>query len=526
MENVRSGAQQTGATRQLLSLNPNTGERLGSVPISSHADVITAMQRARAAQPAWASLRLKQRMQVMQRVQERLVDHAAEIATLVSQEMGKSEVDSLLGDVLLSLNTLSGYLKLAPEALRTQRLRHGLLHFTKRSYLVREPVGVVGVVSPFNFPVLTSGQAIFAALIAGNAVVHKPSEFTPLTALRIRALCVNAGLPEDLFQVVIGDGKTGKQLIHAGVDHIAFVGGSVTGRKIAAAAGRQLIPTTLELGGANAMIVLDDAPLGRAADAALSYAFAANGEMCGAINCVYVTDAIAAAFEAQLVARSKKWRTSNDTRPGGGDVTALLNFAALERIEQYVQEAEAAGARVLFGGQRLANVDAPVYLPTLVADATPDMRIVQEETFGPLLSVLPIAHEREAVTMINDSPFGLTASVWTRDGRRAWQVARQLQVATVAVNDHLWPFFAVDVPWGGIKASGMGRTGGFHGLQAMTYAKVISYDRLNLPREVYWYPRPVWLYSVLLLLISLLYSQQPRKRLRALWQLITRHARG
>lgn len=508
------------APHRLLSCNPNTGRVLGSVPVCDEAEVRAAVVRARAAQPAWAATPLRQRITQMQQIQESLVDHAAEITTLVSQEMGKSETDTLIGDVLLLLNNLAAYIKLAPEALRTRRLPHSLLHITKRTYVVREPVGVVAIISPFNFPVLLSLQSAFAALIAGNAVVHKPSEFAPLTALHIQALLYAAGLGHDLFQVVTGGGETGWQLVHAGVDYISFVGASKTGRQVAAAAGEQLIPATLELGGNNAMIVLEDAPLVRAADGALAYAFAANGQICGSISRLYVHETIAPAFINQLAARLSQWTTSTDVRPGGGEVTALVSEEAVTRVEQQVQAAVAAGARVLAGGRRCGNTTAPLFPPTILLDTTPAMSIMQEETFGPVLCVMRVAHEQEAVSLLNDSAYGLTASIWTRDNGRAWEIARQLQVATVAINDHLWPFFAPDVPWGGIKASGLGRVGGRAGLQAMTYSKVISYDRLSLAREFYWYPRPGWLYFVLLLLIPLLFSQQPRKRLNALRDLL------
>jgi acyl-CoA reductase-like NAD-dependent aldehyde dehydrogenase len=506
---------------QLLSLNPNTGELLGSVPIFDEHAVRTAVARARSAQPAWAARSLQERIRIMQLIQETLVDHVAEIATLVSLEMGKTETDSLIGDALLVLTSLTGYLNQAPGALRTKRQRQGLLHSTKRTYIVREPLGVVAVISPFNFPVLLSLQSAFAALIAGNAVVHKPSEYAPLTALRIREFLLAAGLPPDLFQVVTGAGDTGNALVHAAVDHISFIGSSAMGRKVAAAAGEQLIPATLELGGNNAMIVLDDAPLPRAVHGALAWAYGANGQMCGAVSCLYVHKAIATSFIEQLQTQLAGWDVSTNIQPEGADVTALLSEEALARVENHVQEAVTAGAQVLCGGKRQEGEDAPLFPPTILINTTPNMSIMREETFGPVLCVMEVKDDAEAVALVNDSPYGLTASVWTRNNDRAWTVARNLNVATVAVNDHLWPFFAPEVPWGGIKASGLGRVGGAEGLQTMTYQKVISYDRLNLPREIYWFPRPKWLYFALLMLIPLLYSRRPRKRLKALFDLIT-----
>ncbi len=508
-------------SKQLFSFNPNTGELVGSVAISGKEEVTTAVARARDAQAGWAARTLKARIKVMRQIQEALVDHAAEISTQVSQEMGKCETDTFMGDALIVLTSLTGYLKLAPTVLRTRPSRSGLLHINKRTQIVREPLGVIAIISPFNFPVLLSLQSAFAALIAGNAVVHKPSEYAPLTALKIQELFRNAGLPRDLFQVVTGAGETGWELVHAGVDHISFVGSSKTGRKVAAAAGEQLIPATLELGGKNGMIVLNDAPLSRAVDGALTYAFVANGQTCTAINRIYVQKAIAAEFTSLLQERVAKWTVSTNVRANHGDITALINEESALHVEGQVNEAVAEGARILCGGKRLEGCDAAVYLPTILVDVTAEMRVVREETFGPVLSVMEIADVKEAIKQVNNSPYGLTASVWTRDNDLAWMIARKLKVATVAVNDHMWPFFAPEVPWGGIKASGLGRVGGAEGLQSMTYQKVISFDRFNLPRELYWYPRPKWLYFALLLLVPILYSRKPEKRARALIELIT-----
>ena len=510
---------------RLLSFNPNSGEKLGEVAICNADEVRAAVRQARAAQRNWAAQSLAARIQIMRQVQETLVDHAQEIAGLVSREMGKIETDSLIGDVLLVLTCLDGYLKLAPRALGARRLSQGLLHSTKRSTIIREPLGVVGVISPFNYPVFLSMQSIFAALIAGNGVVHKPSEYTPLTALSLQEVFYEAGLPPSLLQTVHGGAATGKALLNSGIDHISFAGSSQVGRKVAAAAGENLIPATLELGGNNAMLVCEDALLPRAVDCALAYAFVASGQVCGAVRRVYVQQAVVEEFVERLQEQLAAWKVSTDTQPGGADVTALVNEEALALVERRVAEAVDAGARVLCGGRRLTNTSAPLFEPTILVDTTPEMQIMQMETFGPVVSVTAVTNDDEAITLANSTPYGLTASVWTNDDDRAWRIARQLQVATVAINDHLWPFFAPEVPWGGIKASGLGRVGGIEGLQSMTYQKVISYDRLKLPREIYWFPRPKWLHFALLMAIPLLYSRQWGKRLRALGNLISGLAR-
>lgn len=508
-------------TGELISRNPNTGEIVGSVPVASEADVMTSVSRARAAQPAWAARPLNDRIKMMQQIQEGFVDHASEIASLVSQEMGKVETDSLLGDVLIVLSILTGYLKLAPSVLRPQRQRQGLLHSTKRSYLVHEPLGVVAIISPFNYPILLSMQSAFAALISGNAVVHKPSEFVPLSALKIRDIFYKAGLPQDLFQVVIGAGETGAYLVNSGVDHISFVGSTNTGQQVAVSAAKQLIPVTLELGGNNAMIVLSDAPISRAVECALSYSFASSGQLCASISRLYIHRSLVEDFIIQLCNRLDSWTIADDSRPNVCDMAALVDDVSLSRVETHVQAALEGGAKLVYGGKRLGGTNAPVFPPTILSHTSPEMSVQNSETFGPVLCVIEFDDEEEAVAMANNSQYGLTASIWTCDNSKAWSMARKLDVATVAINDHMWPFFAPEVPWGGIKNSGLGRTGGRRGLESMTYEKVISFDRLNLPREFYWYPRPKWFHFVLLMVIPILYSRKIEKRLKALGRLLS-----
>ncbi|MBN2002717.1 MAG: aldehyde dehydrogenase family protein [Anaerolineae bacterium] len=506
---------------QIRSVNPNTGQVLGTLPVCSESQVRAAVVRARAAQPAWAARSLRERIKVMEQIQEALVDHVDDIVSLVSQEMGKGESEALVGDALLVLTNLTGYLKLAPKVLRIRKQRQGLLHSTKRTYIVPTPLGVVAVISPYNYPVLLTMQSTFAALLAGNAVVNKPSEYTSLTAIKIKDILYQTDLPRDLFQVVTGRGETGWALAHAGVDHIAFVGSCQTGRKIAGAAGEQLIPATLELGGNNAMIVLDDAQLDRAVDGVLTYAYAANGQTCGSVARLYVQEPVAEAFIRRLQTRMAGLRTATEVRPGACEITALVNDVTLAKVERHVQSALEGGARLLCGGERLEGTTAPIYKPTVLLDTSPDMEVMREETFGPVLNVVRVKDDDEALRLANATPYGLTASVWSRDKERAWKLACRLEVGTVAVNDHLWPFFAPEAPWGGIKSSGMGRIGGEWGLQSMTFPKAISYDRINLPREFYWSPRPTWMHTVFRQAIPLLYSRQIRKKLAALTRLIS-----
>ncbi len=505
---------------EIRSINPNTGEILGTVPIMCTAEVRAAVQLARTAQKAWAARPLTDRIAVLRRVQESLVEEAQQIATLVSKETGKSLTEAYFEDVLLVLADLKGYLRLAPRVLAPKRLNPGLLHITKKMHILQEPLGVVAVISPFNFPVLLSMKAAFAALVSGNAVVQKPSEFTPLTAHRIADALHRSGIPRDLLQVVTGDGSTGAALLASGVDHVFFVGSTRTGRKVAQAAGEHLISKTLELGGNNAMILLDDAPVSRAVDAALTYAYGNNGQMCGAISQIFVHKSIADNFIEILQHRVKAIRASTSVAPGLGEVTSLVSERALQKVDRQVQETVARGAEVLAGGKRLEDTGAPVYQPTILVEPANTPISLEEEIFGPVILVRKITDEQEAISKTNASPYGLTASVWTMDNRRAWRVAHQLEVASVAVNDHLWPFFSPYAPWGGVKDSGVGRIGGEWGLKTMTTPKVICFDRLNLQREFYWFPTTRRIFEVIRSAIPALYSTRLKKRLGAIFGLL------
>jgi succinate-semialdehyde dehydrogenase/glutarate-semialdehyde dehydrogenase len=505
---------------QIISQDPNTGQHIGSAPVCGPAEVEAAVARARAAQPAWAGLGLKGRTRVMRRVQEALVEHGEELAELVSQEVGKVLGEAYVGDVLLSVASLSTYLRLAPRVLRTRRVCHSLLHINKRTAIVQEPLGVVAVISPYNFPVLLPMQSTFAALIAGNSVVNKPSEHTPLTALRLAELFREAGLPENLFQVVTGYGETGQALANAGVDKISFVGSTEHGRRVAAAAAGQFLPLTLEMGGVNAMIVLDDAPLERAVDGALQWTCATSGQVCGSIARTYVHEAIADAFMARAAARARDWRVRPD-RSLDNDLAALVSHAQRQKVREMVQEALASGARLLVDGTAPdGDEGAPLCGPTILTDMNQQMTLMQEESFGPVMSIVRFADDEEAIRLANDSPYGLTASVWSRDRRRAWRVASRLEVGSVAVNDHLWPFFAPEVPWGGIKNSGLGFVGGEWGLMSMVRPKVISHDRFIFKREFYWQPYEAWIFGFFRGAMRLLYSRKWGTRLKGLVEVL------
>jgi len=353
----------------------------------------------------------------------------------------------------------------------------------KRAFVEREPLGVVGAITPWNYPLILSMDAAVSALFGGNAVVIKPSEFTPLTALMIPGLCREAGLPEDLVRVVTGDGSTGAALVRAGVDKISFTGSTPVGRAVLAAASESLTPVTLELGGKDPAIVLEDADLDRAARGIAFGAFFNAGQTCISIERVYVARSVADAFTERVVEVARSLRAGVDEDRDMGPIITRAQYA---KVVRQIEDALAKGARVLTGG--IPPEGARVIQPTVLVDVDDSMEVVRDETFGPVLPVIPVDSEDEAVAKANASGYGLFASVWTRDRARGLRVARRLHAGGVSVNDSLSHYGVAALPMGGVGDSGFGRRRGREGLDEMTTVRSLFVDIGGLRREPWWFP--------------------------------------
>jgi succinate-semialdehyde dehydrogenase/glutarate-semialdehyde dehydrogenase len=340
-----------------------------------------------------------------------------------------------------------------------------------RSVLEHRPYGIAGLITPWNYPfLLTMGDAL-PALLAGNAVLIKPSELTPLSAVLGRELLVDSGLDPDLLGIVHGTGEVGSELIRH-VDYIGFTGGSVTGRKVAAAAAERLIPCSLELGGKNPMIVLNGAPLKEAAMGLLSGSFSNAGQTCISVERVYVERSIFEEFSRIVVEATKQlklgWSSSWDL-----DMGSLIHPAHAEKVMGHIEEAVQGGARVLAGASRRPDLGPAFVEPTVLTHVNHRASISTEETFGPVISIYPVESANEAIVMANDSNYGLNASVWTRRSDDALNVARQLESGSVGIHSTLMIYNAFDVPMGGMKISGIGRRHGEHGILRYTQEQSI-----------------------------------------------------
>ncbi len=480
-------AAQVEVARKIVSVNPATGEVLRELDCAGEREVRAAVARARAAQPAWAELGLRRRIAIVREFQKKLLEKKSEIAAAITREAGKPLAESLVTEVMVVLDAARFLIDNAGSLLRDEPVPHGnLATKLKRGLLVREPHGVVGIIAPWNYPFSIPATEALAALVAGNAVVLKPSELTPLVALELASLLYAAGVPEDGFQVVIGEGLAGAAILNSSIDKLVFTGSVATGKQIAAAAAERLLPVVLELGGKDPMLVLDDADVDVASSAAVWGAFVNAGQACLSVERCYVHRSLYQSFAQACAEKTKKLRVGNGM-DADTDVGPMIHERQVRIVESHVEEAKARGARVLAGGNRLPKLGANFFAPTVLADVTHDMRIMREETFGPVLPITAFADDDEAVQMANDSEYGLAASVWTRDSQRGERFARRIDAGTVMVNDVISCFAISEAPHGGVKASGLGRTHGRFGLDEMVRLKYLDVDRMPGMKKVWWY---------------------------------------
>ena len=477
---------QIGA-RQVISRNPATGETLREFEGAGAAEVGAAVERARAAQPAWAKVGARERIEILRRFQRSLYEKKGDIARAITRENGKPQVEALMTEALVVLDAARFLIENAHAVLNPERVPHGnLIMKTKSAHLIREPYGVIGIISPWNYPFSTPATEGLAALVAGNAVVIKPSEFTPLVALELARLLHEAGVPRDIFQVVVGDGSAGAALVEAPIDKVVFTGSVRTGKRVAETAARKLLPVLLELGGKDPMLVLDDADLDVATSAALWGAFMNAGQTCLSVERCYVHRSLYEKFLAAVVEKTGKLRVGNGIDPET-DMGPMIHEQQLRVVEAHVADARARGARLLCGGRRLPELGPNFYAPTVLADVTHEMLIMREETFGPVLPVMSFATDDEAVRLANDSEFGLAASVWTSDRRRGEALARRIEAGTVMVNDVISCYGISEAPHGGVKSSGLGRAHGRLGLEEMVRVKYVDSDLLPRVPKVWWF---------------------------------------
>jgi acyl-CoA reductase-like NAD-dependent aldehyde dehydrogenase len=471
VEAVASG----GERRRYRASSPATLAPIGEFECANEGDVRAAVERARKAQAAWGVLPVAERAQFLWRLLDQFVARQDEILDAVIAETGKARSEAISMEVFACCDAITYYAKRAPKFLAPERRGiHGVLGFAKRLTLVYKPLGVVGLITPWNGPVVLAVNPLVQAIAAGNAVVHKPSEVTPFSALLVKKLTEAAGWPVDLYQVLQGDGATGAALIESGVNKISFTGSVATGRRVAEACGRSLIPCTLELGGKDAMIVCADADLDRAAQGALIGSCMNTGHYCCGTERIYVADPVYDAFVGRVVEGAKRLRQSDS---GEFDVGAVFWDKQLSIIESHMQDAVAKGARVLVGGRRNPALKGLYYEPTVVVDVNHGMDLMTKETFGPIVAIQRVKSEEEAIALANDSEYGLNGNVWTTDLAKGQRIAERIETGGVCVNDMAMTYGVPEAPFGGVKTSGVGAVNGPQGLRSYCHAHPILSDR-------------------------------------------------
>lgn len=468
----------------------------------------------------WSSLSFRERAEYMLRVKKLILDEIDNIVRVISSETGKPGIEAITGEILPVLELITYFAKNTEKILEKERIKLGKWTLLgRRSYIEYHPLGVIGIISPWNFPFSIPFGEIVIALMAGNAVIHKPSEYTPLTGKLIQDLFIKADLPEYTLTTIFGDGKTGEALVRSNIKKIIFTGSVTTGKRIMAVASERLIPVVLELGGKDPMIVFEDADIERASQAAVWGAFFNSGQVCASVERLYVHEKIYNRFIELVVKKTESLRQGIDNNHDV-EVGPLTNERQLKIVESHVEEAKRQGAKILTGGERLNNLTGYFFKPTVVTGVNHSFTLLNEETFGPILPIMPFNSEDEAVYLANDSKYGLTASIWSTNLERALRIASRLQFGTVIINDNLLTHGIPQTPWGGVKESGFGRTHGKAGLLEMVEARHVHVNRSTLP-NLWWYPYSEKKYLFFKNALTLLYGNGFIARLRALFRAIS-----
>lgn len=475
----------SAAHKLIEKLNPATGEKIADYEISTREEVEAAVAAAKEAAPRWAALSVEERIHRLGRIRDICIEEQDALSRRLSLDTGKPYAEAVMTEISAIPLFLDHYKKEAPKVLGRHKVKTSVLFPGMDSYITYFPMGVVAVISPWNFPFRLAMVPTLSALIAGNTVVLKPSEVTPETGEMMRELFERANLGRGVVTVLQGDGSTGAALSEAPVDKIFFTGSVSTGRKVMAAAAKRPIPVELELGGKDAVIICHDADLDRAARAVAWGGLTNCGQMCTSVERIIVIDSVHDAFVNKLEAAVKEVRVGAPDEHA--DMGPMTFPAQIDTVERHVDQARDMGAKVLQGG---AKIDRPGqwYAPTLLTGITPQMDIWKEETFGPVLPVIRVRDEDEAIRLCNEHQYGLSGAVWTEDVQRGLDIATRIEAGSMMVNNVIQITGNPALPFGGVKNSGIGRYHGSEGLLTFVHTRAIMVDRGWFKRDPYWFP--------------------------------------
>ena len=499
----------------LESFNPATGELIGSVETTDPADVQSAVDDVAEVQPFWGELSHADRSRYLRRAAELLAGDVDEVAELLTREQGKPITEAYSMEVVPTIDGLDWLAEEGPDVLADQTVRMGQgLFLGKRSKFSFEPLGVVGVIAPWNYPWSIPFGEVAVALMAGNGVVLKPAEETPLLGERIREAFEKAGFPDGLVRVLQGEGEVGRAICESSVRKVFFTGSVPVGYEVGAACAARMKGAVLELGGKDPAIVCPDAELANAVAGVAWGGFANAGQTCSGIERVYVHEDVADPFTEGLRAAAERLRLGDPTSPEV-EVGPMISAEQAEKVEELVEDAISNGARRLCGGPvEVPGSPGSYVAPTVLVGVTHDMRIMREEIFGPVIPVITVASEEEAILLANDSEFGLGASIWTRDRPKGERMARRIEAGMVWINDHMYTHAAMQCAWGGVKDSGLGRSHSRFGLLECVEVKNVSWSSAR-GRNFWWHPYDATLGAAIRTSAGLLYGADG-SRLKAL----------
>jgi acyl-CoA reductase-like NAD-dependent aldehyde dehydrogenase len=510
-------------TEQTQSINPATGEIIGNSKIHSVDEVKEIIKNAREAQKIWEAVNINERCRLILKVRDFLVDNSDRISSVISQDNGKTILEALATEVIPTTMAVTYYSKKAKSFLKDKRLKAGnILFIYKRSKIKRIPYGVIGVISPWNYPFAIPFSEVIMGLLAGNSVILKTATETQMVGQILKEAIDYAGLPKNVFNFVNIPGRiAGDLFLESGIDKLFLTGSVSIGKYVMEKAAKTLTPVSLELGGNDAMIVCEDADPYRAAMGALWAGFQNAGQSCGGVERIYVHEKIYDEFMNILKNKIENLRINNG-KNFDADMGCLKTVKQCETVKKHIDDALSKGAKIFAQSTLPNNLESENFLPAMVlTDVNHDMLLMKDETFGPVVGVVKFKNYDEAITLANDSYLGLTGSVWSKNRKRAESIGSKIKAGVISINDHLMSHGLVETPWGGFKQSGIGRTHGELGFDEMTQPMVIVKDYLPFQRKgLWWHPYSEKLYEGLKGIIVFLYRRNLIERLSGLIKLL------
>jgi len=472
-----------------IAYNPATGEEIGQIENTDMTKVPQMFEQARSAQKIWETKSFSQRAAAIKKMRTYIVNHAESLSEVISQSNGKTRIDALGTEVLPCTLACDWYAKNTEKVLKEKKIPvDSLLFFNKKSVMQHKALGVVGIISPWNYPLSIPFGEIIMGLMAGNAVILKVAAATPLVGEAINKIIAAGELPTGLFQQIVGSGgAVSKSFFENNIDKIFFTGSVGVGKQLMSEAAETLTPLSLELGGNDPMIVLADADLERATNGAAWAGFQNAGQSCGGVERVYVHASIYDDFVELMAKKTRALRHGVDENHNV-DIGCLTTKNQLNTVKEHLEDAIAKGAKIVAQSQPVGPQNGYFHPATLLTNITDDMLFIRDETFGPLIPVIKFSTEEEAISLANDSHLALTSSVWTKNLKKGRAFAAKLESGVTTINDHLYTHGLSEMPWGGWKHSGLGRTHGPEGLLEMTHAKAVNWDILPSKRNLWWYP--------------------------------------